>query len=161
MNLRNYAFIDAQNLYVGVKKMGWKLEYKRFRIFLQQKFSVEKAFLFIGYIPSQSKLYQSLAMDGYKLVYKPTIQIAKGTVAKMKGNVDAELVLHAMIEYSHYDQAVIVSCDGDFYCLADYLLSQYKLSRIIVPNPNYSTLLKRFSHYIFPIELVRKKVEVR
>jgi len=36
---------------------------------------------------------------------------------KIRGNVDAELVLHAMIEIQNYEKAVIVSGDGDFHCL--------------------------------------------
>jgi uncharacterized LabA/DUF88 family protein len=47
---------------------------------------------------------------------------------KVKGNVDAELVLHAMIEYPNYDKALIVTGDGDFFCLVEYLIKQDKLS---------------------------------
>jgi len=27
----NYAFIDAQNLNLGIQSLGWKLNYKKFR----------------------------------------------------------------------------------------------------------------------------------
>lgn len=40
---------------------------------------------------------------------------------KRKGNVDAELVLQAMIEYPNYERAIIVTGDGDFGCLVRYL----------------------------------------
>ena len=61
----------------------------------------------------------------------------------VKGNVDAELVLHAMIEWSNYDKAVIVTGDGDFYCLVDYLHKKKKLLRLLAPNAaKYSTLLR-------------------
>ncbi|MFA5080774.1 MAG: NYN domain-containing protein [Candidatus Paceibacterota bacterium] len=60
---------------------------------------------------------------------------------EVKGNVDAELVLHTMIEYPNYDKAVIVSGDGDFFCLAKYLLEKDKLKIILAPNEiNYSSL---------------------
>jgi uncharacterized LabA/DUF88 family protein len=36
---------------------------------------------------------------------------------KIRGNDDAELVLHAMIDIQNYEKAVIVSGDGDFHCL--------------------------------------------
>jgi uncharacterized LabA/DUF88 family protein len=49
-----------------------------------------------------------------------------------------------MIEYNHYDKAIIVSGDGDFYCLVDYLNKQGKLLKLLVPNgEKYSKLLKR------------------
>jgi len=65
-----------------------------------------------------------------------------GTV-KIKGNVDAELVLHTMIEWKNYNKAVIVSGDGDFYCLMEHLEENNKLRKIIVPNRQYSSLLKK------------------
>ena len=47
----NYAFIDSQNLYLGIKEQSWELDFARFRVYLDDKFNVSKAFLFIGYVP--------------------------------------------------------------------------------------------------------------
>jgi hypothetical protein len=44
--LKNYAFIDSQNLNLGVKDQGWQLDFQRFRVFLKEKFGVAKAYLF-------------------------------------------------------------------------------------------------------------------
>jgi uncharacterized LabA/DUF88 family protein len=64
----------------------------------------------------------------------------------VKGNVDAELVLHTMIEYPNYDKAVIVTGDGDFHCLVEHLKKHEKLLRLVVPNKKkYSALLRRFA----------------
>lgn len=80
---------------------------------------------------------------GYILIFKPTLELKDG---KVKGNCDAELVLHAMIEYSNYEKAIIVTGDGDFYCLIDYLFKKNKLERLLIPNvKKYSTLLKPFA----------------
>ena len=137
----NYAFIDSQNLNLAIKGLDWQLDFKRFRIYLKDKFSVSKAFLFIGYMAGNESLYTYLQSSGYVLVFKPILEI-KG---KVKGNVDAELVLHAMIEYGNYDKAVIVSGDGDFHCLVEYLISQDKLANLIIPNKyKYSSLLRKF-----------------
>lgn len=141
-NKRNYAFIDSQNLNLSIQDQGWKLDFKRFRKYLEDKYSVGKAFLFIGYVATQQSLYKSMQEYGYVLVFKPTLQLAEG---KIKGNVDAELVLHAMIEYPNYDQAVIVTGDGDFHCLIEYLKKEKKLMRLLIPNRHkYSALLKGF-----------------
>ena len=138
----NYAFIDSQNLNLGIRSLGWSLDFEKFRVYLRHRFRVKKAFLFIGYIESNKKLYDFLEKVGYTLVFKPTVE-TKGII---KGNVDAELVLHAMIEFDNYDKAVIVSGDGDFYCLVEYLEAQDKLEKIIVPNfKKYSSLLRRFN----------------
>ena len=151
-----YAFIDSQNLNLGTSKniykngkliyKGWKLDSKKFRKYLIDKFRVKKVFLFIGYIPDNKKLYDSLKSFGYKLIFKPTVKDNQG---RAKGNVDAELVLYsAAIEYRNYNKAVIVSGDGDFYCLHEFLEKNNKLCKIIIPNRHSeSSLLKKFHNY--------------
>ncbi len=119
----NYAFIDSQNLNLSVKQQGWTLDFGRFRKYLEDKYKITKAFLFIGYVPQNQSLYINLQKGGYILVFKLTLTLPDGRV---KGNVDAELVLHTMIEYRNYDKALIVTGDGDFYCLVEYLLKNDK-----------------------------------
>ncbi|MDO8512775.1 MAG: NYN domain-containing protein [bacterium] len=157
----NYAFIDSQNLNLGVKSQGWNLDFKRFRIFLKDKYNTEKAFLFIGYVYGNQALYTDLQKAGYICIFKPTMEIRENGNIKIKGNCDAELVLHTMIEYKNYDKAIIVSGDGDFYCLAEYLIGESKLLKIIVPNRTYSSLLRKFSYFIVNIQLFKNKLEKR
>ena len=114
----HYAFIDSQNLNLAVQEQGWKLDFKRFRKYLEDKYEVSKAFIFIGYVATQQSLYTALQQYGYVLIFKPTLTLAEGRV---KGNVDAELILHTMIEFPNYDRAVIVTGDGDFHCLVEFL----------------------------------------
>ncbi|MFC1612999.1 NYN domain-containing protein [Patescibacteria group bacterium] len=136
----NYAFLDSQNLNLGILELGWKLDFKRFRIYLQEKYNVNKAYLFIGYINKNRCLYKILRSYGYILIFKPTV-IGK---EKIKGNVDGELILQAMIDFNKYDKAIIISGDGDFYCLVKYLYEQNKILRIFVPNKyKYSVLLRK------------------
>ena len=163
-----YAFIDSQNLNLGTgndilrdKKTvyrGWKLDFKKFFIYLKDKFKINKAILFIGYVKENQKLYSSLKSFGYKLVYKPSIKNHQGIV---KGNVDAELVLHSMIQYPYYSQAIIVSGDGDFHCLIEYLEKKNKLCKIIAPNQKYSSLLRNYAKYIATLTATKNKLEVK
>lgn len=46
---KNYAFIDFQNIYLGVLDLGWKIDWKRFRIYLKDKYKVKKAFIFFRF----------------------------------------------------------------------------------------------------------------
>jgi len=81
---------------------------------------------------------------------------------KVKGNIDAELVLHTMVEYENYDKAVIVTGDGDFHCLIEYLKNQEKLARLLIPNrQKYSALLRRFASEMAFISDLRGKVGYR
>ncbi|PIT87186.1 MAG: hypothetical protein COU31_04485 [Candidatus Magasanikbacteria bacterium CG10_big_fil_rev_8_21_14_0_10_40_10] len=155
----NFAFIDSQNLNLGVKSQGWILDFVRFRVFLNDKYHVKKAFLFIGYIPSNQSLYTDLQKAGYICIFKPTLEFKEGKNVKTKGNVDAELVLHSVIEMPNYEKAIVVSGDGDFYCLFEYLCTNNKLFKIIVPNVKYSSLIRKFSNYIVNIQSFRHKLE--
>lgn len=137
----NYAFIDGQNLNLGIKGLGWNLDFKKFRIYLREKYSVQKAYFFIGFVPGNSDLYATLQSYGYILIFKPTFRNVDG---KIKGNCDAELVLQAMIDLNNYQKAVIVSGDGDFHCLVKYLREKDKLKTVLTPDRNkYSGLLKK------------------
>ncbi len=139
----NFAFIDSQNLNLGIKDLGWKLDFDKFRKYLNEKYSVKKAYIFIGYIPGNEALYTSLQNMGYICIFKPTLELNDGRV---KGNVDAELVLHTMIQYKNFEKAVIVSGDGDFYCLVEHLIKENKLEMVLVPDEQkYSALLKKLS----------------
>jgi uncharacterized LabA/DUF88 family protein len=140
IHANNYAFIDSQNLNLSIREQGWVLDFARFRVYLADKYGIAKAFVFIGYLRENEPLYTSLRKDGYSLVFKPTLLLPEVGV---KGNVDAELVLHAMIEYANYDKALIVTGDGDFYCLVEYLLKKDKILNLMIPNQKkYSSLYR-------------------
>ena len=156
----NYAFIDSQNVNLGVEELGWKLDFKKLRIYLQEKYSVKTAYIFIGYLPENKNLYSSLQKYGYLLVFKPVMKDDKG---KPKGNVDADLVLQAMIDYNKYSKAVIVTSDGDFYSLVDYFYKNGKLEIVLSPNKeNCSVLLQKVAkEKIWFMDNLRKKLEYK
>ena len=138
--IHNYAFIDSQNLNLATQSLGWNVDWIRFRAYLAETYQVSKAYMFIGFMPENQELYDSLTKAGYELIYKPVMVYKDGTV---KGNIDAELVLQVMVDIHHYSQAVIVTGDGDFYCLINFLHNQNKLKTLLVPNHyRFSSLLK-------------------
>lgn len=137
----NFAFIDGQNLNLGIQSLGWKLNFQRFRKYLAEKYSVNTAYYFIGYMPGNQPLYSELQKAGYVLIFKPTIPDNDGDV---KGNIDADLVLQAMIDFQNYDKALIVTSDGDFYSLVKHLYQNNKLLFVMSPYvKTCSTLLKK------------------
>jgi uncharacterized LabA/DUF88 family protein len=168
---KTFAFIDSQNLNMGVatsfnrggaKYKGWKLDFAKFRKFLTDKYRVDTAFIFIGNLPGNEALYENLQRAGYILVLKPTTTYKEkdGTVV-VKGNVDTDLVLYvAAKEINNYDKAIIVSGDGDFLSLYEYLDDKDKLGKIILPNKlNYSQLLNKYSEYFDFVSVNKKKLE--
>lgn len=170
----SYAFIDSQNLNLGVQKYGWKLDWKKFREVLRTRFNVEKAFMFIGYMPENEDLYRQMQEAGYLVVLRPTLDMyieesqeprvksqekgAKEDKPATKGNVDTDLVLYAMKEINNFHKAVIVSGDGDFYSLVEYLSQKGKLLHVLAPNMRWSSLLKPFEQYIVRVDSFKRDV---
>jgi len=167
-----YAFIDSQNLNLSVRNdiydkksgkilyTGWNLDFRRFLIYLKDKYKVERAYLFIGYVPGNESLYKYLQESGYILIHKPTLEYSDGKKKIIKGNVDAELILHTMIELPNFSKAIIIAGDGDYYCLIEYLDSQDKLLHILIPNRfSHSSLLRKFYIYFAYVSDLRAKLE--
>lgn len=141
--------------------------------------------MFIGYVPEFESLYEQLHETGYAVVLKPTFDMTRlrsenedqrtknqeettGQTGEnkekpeekkpVKGNIDADLVLWAMKELSNYDKAIIVSGDGDFYSLVEYLQEQGKLLKLLTPSRFYSGLFNRFDEYIVRLDQSRKQL---
>ena len=138
----NYAFIDANNLHLGMQGVGWALSYPRFRHYLRVQHGVGRAYMFLGRLATHRALHERLRRDGFELILK---EVSYDPSGKPKGNVDAELVLHAAaIDYAKYAQAVIVTSDGDFASLVDFLRDRGKLRAVLSPSrTKASALLKR------------------
>jgi len=141
----NYAFIDGQNLHSGVESLGWKLDHKKFRDYLRQELGVKKAYMFIGYMEEYQPLYSALQEAGFIIHFKPVVRSEDMAI---KGNVDADMVLQVMLDIERFDQAVIISGDGDFAGLIRHLASVNKLRQVIIPNRSmHSSLFKRLDEY--------------
>lgn len=156
------------------------MDWSKFRKYLADKYNVTNAFMFIGYVPEFEDMYVQLHDTGYKVVLKQTFDMTRPQPelldeAEMKtldlkekpeneekkpvkGNVDADLVLWAMKEIKNYDKAIIVSGDGDFYSLVEYLEEQGKLAKILTPTGHYSSLYNRFENYVERLDQHRKEL---
>jgi uncharacterized LabA/DUF88 family protein len=140
----NYAYIDGANLHRGVSDLGWKLDYRRFRVWLSDKYSVKRAYLFLGLIPKYKELYTHLQEAGFTLIFKEVVYDDEG---RPKGNCDADLVLQVVrdIFEEKSDNAVIVTSDGDYASTVSFLIEKSKLITILSPGKTNkcSILLKR------------------
>lgn len=64
-----YAFVDSQNLNLGVRSDGWRIDYRKFRLYLKNKYGVPQAFVFIGMVANNQRLYTELQHAGFILVF--------------------------------------------------------------------------------------------
>ena len=143
----NQAFIDAQNLRLGTKKAAdpWTVDLKKLRIYLRDKYSVEYAYYFIGaYDPSNQDLYQALQQYGYIVVFR---EHSDSAVSRKKGNVDTDIVFSIMkklVEKEDFEKVILVSGDGDYWRMVDYLISKDRFAKLLAPNKkSMSSLYKR------------------
>ena len=143
-NGNNFAYIDGANLHKGVRSLDWEFDYKRFRVWLKDKYGVSQAYLFLGMMPKYKDLYTKLQEFGYTLVFKDVIYVGDG---KAKGNCDANIIVHAMQNTyeNKFDKAILISSDGDYTPLVKFLIEKNKMEVILSPyeTKKCSVLLKR------------------
>lgn len=158
----NFAYIDGANLHKGVESLGWKLDYRIFRRWMEQKFGVSKVFLFIGLIPHNANLYTSLQKMGYTIIFKEVVYDGDG---KAKGNCDADLVLQAAkdVYENNVRSAVLVSSDGDYASLVRFWMDKGVQSFVLSPAgvKKCSILLKRTGVPIAYLEQIKHKLQYR
>lgn len=160
--MNNIAFIDGQNLYLGTRESGWKVDYSKLMIYLKENYSVTKAYYFIGYKSDiYLKIYDHLEKSGFTLVFK---EHNKELLAQKKGNVDTDIVFEIMknlIDNTVFDKVLLISNDGDYKKLVDYLILKNKFEKIIFPSrKNVSSLYKDISiEYFDNLENVKIYIE--
>lgn len=164
----NIAYIDGQNLRMGTldTKPSWRIDLQRFRVYLREKYHVDKAFYYMGYVIDGDKyqrLYEYIQESGFILVFR---EHNSAMIGKKKGNVDSDIILDAMKRLylkEKFDQIVLVSGDGDYKGLVDFLIQQNKFSKVLFPNKKYASSLykqlepKHFDYLNSPA--VQRKIE--
>lgn len=140
--VENYAFIDGQNLFLGTKQDGWSVDLYKFRIHLRDKYKVTEAYYFIGYLQEvNNDLYKEIQKAGFIVVFKEHSQYG---LSKKKGNVDTDIVFEIMknlLDNKKLNKILLVSGDGDYKKLVDYLIEKAKFEKILFPNKKFASSL--------------------
>lgn len=151
------AYIDAANLHKSISALGWTLDYRLFRRWLEQKYGIDTAYLFIGLVPAQMGLYLRLQEYGYLLVYKEVTYDGSGRV---KGNCDADLVLRVTQDFyeGRLAQVVLLSSDGDYSSLVAFLKERIVFRALLSPSNHCSFLLRKLNIPIVYLNMLRGKL---
>jgi len=138
----NYAFIDGQNLHLGTKECGWCVDHEKLRTYLAKKYGVTQAYYFLGFISEkEQELYAGLQKAGFILFFREHSSALKG---KKKGNVDCDIIFSIMkklVEGEEFERVVLVSGDGDYKQLVDFLIKKGKFKKILFPNKKFASSL--------------------
>jgi uncharacterized LabA/DUF88 family protein len=150
---KNYAFIDGQNLHMGVTKieLSWQINFKRFRIFLRDKYKIEIAYYFLGCVMEEKRdLYTKIQEAGFVLVFR---EHNAAMLGKKKGNVDADIIFSVMkklYEKEEFDKIILVSGDGDYKRMVDFLIEEKRFKKVLFPNKKFaSSLYKKLGSEYF------------
>lgn len=139
----NLAFIDGQNLHKGIDN-SWDIDLKRFRVYLDRKYKVKKAYYFLGFFSKKYQyLYDRIEASGFILKFRKHNLLITG---KKKGNVDTNIifnVMEAMYEKKDFDKIIIVAGDGDYKILVDFLIKKARFGKILFPNKRSASTLYR------------------
>lgn len=140
---RNIAYIDNQNLYMATRQDEdpWMLDMRKFRVYLREKYRCDTAYLFMGAFELERQdLYLMLQGFGYILVYREHSSNLKG---KKKGNVDTDIVFQIMRDVSEKNDfgIVLVSGDGDYKRMVDYLIMLNRFEVVLLPSKRFSSSL--------------------
>ncbi len=122
----------------------WSVDLHRLRVYLEKKYSVEKAYYYLGYVQNgvqYEQLYDEIQSAGFVLIFR---EHNSAMLGKKKGNVDSDIIFSIMKRmYKHEDfkKVVLVSGDGDYKMLVDFLISEDKFEKILFPDQKRASSL--------------------
>lgn len=139
----NIAFIDGQNLHLGIKECGWSIDHKKFRTYLYDKYRVTEAYYFLGFVSTgEQDLYDKLQKAGFILSFREHSSALRGN---KKGNVDSDIVFGIMKKLiedgDKFGKIVLVSGDGDYKKVVDFLIKKKKFEKVLFPNRKFASSL--------------------
>ena len=126
--------------------------------------SVSCAYYFLGFKGDEEDMYAGLQKSGFVLMFNDR---GENLESGKKGNVDTNLVFSVMksLIEDDFDKIILVSGDGDYMRMVDYLIEKNKFKTIIVPSSNVSSLYNKLGRksgdYFVRINKLRDKIEYK
>jgi uncharacterized LabA/DUF88 family protein len=165
----NIAVIDGQNLYMGTAKREidpWRIDLVRFRVYLEKKYGITKAYYFLGYVQeARQEMYEEIQAAGFVLVFR---EHNTAMLGKKKGNVDSDIIFTVMkklYKKEDFEKVFLVSGDGDYKILVDFLIEEGRFGKVLFPNRKFaSSLYKKLGSEYFDFlenQGVQEKIEVK
>ena len=143
----NIAYIDGQNLYRGTteEEPMWEASLKKTRSYLTEKYNVTKAYYYMGYRIDNDfykAIYKGIKEAGFILKFR---QHNIEMMGEKKGNVDTDIVFDIMKRLyekpESFNKIILVTGDGDYFKLVDFLIEKNRLEKILFPKRRYASSL--------------------
>ena len=162
-----YAFVDAANvIYRGNGPNDWKIDLRKLLGYLKERFGASAVFYYGGIDrknDAQCGINRKMAKWGYLLRLNPVkyFQNEQGKLYR-KADVDSRMTFEIMQKLPQYDRAIVLTGDGDFYWVLEYLLQQ-KDRVWLVANPRKTAkeLKKLFGANFANLDSLRSQLEYK
>jgi uncharacterized LabA/DUF88 family protein len=137
-------FIDIQNVQETFERQGKEVRYDALRRYIVTSVkTVEPEFKFIAFIPfkrddeRRQRLIDALSFQGYRVVAKPVRERVDGSV---KANMDIEITLEILSMAEYLDHVILITGDGDFVALVDWLSKRGRRITVIGLGKGYTSV---------------------
>lgn len=140
---KTYVFIDASNIIYGASNHGWKMDFKKLAHYLKTRFKAVRVIYYAGLDAENNKqlgFYEKLQEFNYILRLVPVKTFKDG---KKKADVDSRMTFEIMKYFSKYNRAIVMTGDGDFYWVLEYLLEKKKEVKLLSHADSTARELKK------------------
>jgi uncharacterized LabA/DUF88 family protein len=113
-------FIDAANLYHAASVAKLRIDFVQIAKWFKQKSNLVALNFYTAFDPEDDRqldFFKKLELAGYSIIKKPL----KRNDNLIKGNMDIELAVDAIMQAKDYEILILLSGDGDFFYLVDTL----------------------------------------
>ena len=160
--LITFAFIDASNIIYGAADHGWKMDFVKLHSYLRIRFKVDRIYYYAGLDKDnlkQIQFYEKLQEFGYTLRLVPVKVFKDG---KKKADIDSRMTFEMMKYFAKYDNAVVLSGDGNYYWVLEYLLLNKKSVKLIAHTKSTARELKKlFGEKFTDLSRIKNKIEFK
>ena len=155
-----YVFIDATNIIYGTSYYGWKMDFEKLFKYLTNRYEAKAVYYYAGVDSKNVKqlnFYKKLTDFGYKLRLVPVKIFSDG---HKKADVDSRMTFEIIKLDKKFDKAIIMTGDGDYYWVLEYLIKTKKMVKLISHNRNTARELKKlFGKDFVDMEDIRYQIE--
>lgn len=134
MNPKVKIYIDGANVFYTQKKLGWSVDWKKVKDFIEKEREVIEWRYYVGVKNEDEKMQKYLRYlnkVGFNTITKPLKKIKIGSAEKdfiYKANFDVEITADILLDKFKIDEIIIFSGDSDFI----YLIKKLKDSGVKV-----------------------------
>lgn len=155
------AYIDGANIFYTQKNIGWTIDWKKVKKYLNQRWNILEIRYYTGIKKNDQKMAKYLRYFdriGIHTITKPLKRITTNKGFLFKSNFDVEMTTDILIDRIKHDEIIFFTGDSDFHYLTKKLKNLGKRVVVFSSRKMLSWELKLTSNeYIF-IEDIKKKI---